>query len=162
MIMWRHSILTACLLLGTAPLHADERSLDMSGKKELGMQHCPSAVSGATTRVSDIAAGVEVTVQAPRDLIAQQEIRRRAQYQLEVVDQPERSAIEHTGLGTGSGKYGYCPGILVGTSLAIRWLPDGVVMTIRADRPGDVRALQKSTHRRARALAKKMHWVATS
>jgi hypothetical protein len=35
-------------------------------------------------------------------------------------------------------------------------------MTIHADRPGDVSALQKSTHQRARALTKKLRRLATS
>jgi hypothetical protein len=150
----------AALLLSPIAF-ADEGSTDMTGKKELAMQHCPSTVPGATTKVSDIADGVVVTVQAANDLLAQQEIRQRAQYQLEIGDAPERSAIEHTGLGTGSGKYGFCPGMTAGTTLEIKWLPDGATMTIRADKPEDVKRLQKSTHKRARALAAKLHRVAS-
>jgi hypothetical protein len=150
------------MLAAAAPLAADERSSDMTGKKELAMQHCPSAVPGAITKVSDIADGVEVTVVAPNDKLAQEDIRGRAQYQLEIVDQPERSAIEHTGFGTGSGKYGFCPGMMSDTSIALRWLPDGVVMTVRADRSGGVAELQKSTHKRARLLAKKQRPPATT
>jgi hypothetical protein len=156
----KRSILVVTLLLAPSAF-ADEGALDMTGKKELAMQHCPSTVPGATTKVSDIADGVVVTVQAPNDLIAQQEIRSRAQFQLEIIDAPERSAIEHTGLGTGSGKYGYCPGMTAGTSLEIKWLPDGAILTVHADKADDVKRLQKSTHKRAKALAAKLRKVAS-
>lgn len=105
-----------------------------------------------TTRVADVADGVVVTVAAPRDPVAQQEIGRRVQKQLELADRPERGAIEHTGLGAGSGRYGSCPGMLEHTSLSVEWTTDGATMTIRSERAADVRRLQTITHRRARAL----------
>lgn len=141
----------AALVPGAAS-RADRGDENMTGRKELQMASCPSAVPGATTRVGDRADGVVVTVAAARDPIAQQEIRRRVQKQLELVDRPERGAIEHTGLGTGSGRYGWCPGMLEHTSLSVEWTTDGATMTIRADRAADVRRLQTITHRRARAL----------
>jgi hypothetical protein len=152
----RSLMLVGVAAVGTAAF-ADE---NMSGQRELIMSHCPSAVEGATTRVSDIAEGVIVTVRAPHDPIAQQEIRRRVQFQLEIVDQPERGAIEHTGLGTGSGRYGFCPGMLQQTSLDVEWLSDGAKMTIRADRAEDVPRLQSTTRKRARALAARTHVAA--
>ncbi len=51
-----------------------------------------------TTRVTDLSDGVVVTVRAPRDPVARQQIRRRVQYRLEIADQPERGAIEPTGM----------------------------------------------------------------
>ncbi len=147
-------------LLVCAPVLADDGGRDMTGKKELQMEHCPSAVMGSSTRVHDISDGVEVVVTAPQDLIAQQEIRRRVEFQLQIVDQPERGAIEHTGFGTGSGQYGFCPGMMSNTSFNVKWIPDGAIMIIRADKPEDVKALQRSTHKRARALYSRMHRVA--
>ena len=136
---------------------ADE---DMSGRRELQMSHCPSAVGGASTRVANIDGGVTVTVRAPLDPVAQTEIRRRVQYQLEVVDRPERGAIEHTGLGTGSGRYGFCPGMMERTSISVEWTTDGAKMIIRADRPENVRRLQTTTRRRARVLGEKLRRTA--
>jgi hypothetical protein len=150
-------VVAAAVMVAATVAFADD---DMSGQRELVMSHCPSAVDGATTGVKDIAAGVIVTVRAPRDPIAQAEIRRRVQYQLEIVDRPERGAIEHTGLGTGSGRYGFCPGMLDHTSLDVEWSADGARMTIRADRAQDVPRLQASTHERARALAARLHAAA--
>jgi hypothetical protein len=42
----------------------------------------------------------------------------------------------------------------------VKWIPDGAVMIIRADKPEDVKALQRSTHKRARALDAHVHRVA--
>jgi hypothetical protein len=46
------------------------------------------------------------------------------------------------------------------TSFDVKWIPDGAVMIIRADKPEDTKALQRSTHKRARALEARMHRVA--
>jgi len=158
----RLEIALAAVLAAAVPgaARADRGDENMTGRKELQMQNCPSAVPGAVTRVTDIPAGVVVSVRAPLDPIAQQDIRRRVQKQLELVDRPERGAIEHTGLGTGSGRYGWCPGMVEHTSLSVEWTTDGAVMTIRADRVEDVPRLQSTTHRRARALAARLRATA--
>jgi hypothetical protein len=159
--MTRILLLTLSLGLAATAL-ADQGTQNMTGKKELAMLHCPSAVPGTLTRVRDVADGVVLTLSAPEDPVAQQELRRRVQYQLEIVDQPERGAIEHTGLGTGSGRYGFCPGMMEGTSLAVQWTSDGAVLTIRADEPAKVERLQRSTHKRLRALDARLRKLAGS
>lgn len=159
--MVRTSTLALALALGLVPAAARAGAADenMTGRRELGMAHCPSAVPGATTRVADTDGGVIVTVAAPTDAEAQAEIRRRVQFQLQIIDQPERSAIEHTGLGTGSGRFGYCPGMLEHTSLDARWTADGAELIVRADKPADVPRLRAVTRKRARALAAHLHQV---
>lgn len=124
---------------------------DMSGRRELGMASCPSAVPGAQTRITDVEGGVALEVTA-RDAWAQQEIRRRARKQLEVADLDVRGAIEHTGLGTGSGRFGHCPGMVMHTDLQVTWLPDGARFTIVAGEGTSVEALRRSTRDRASAL----------
>jgi hypothetical protein len=126
---------------------------DMSGKRELHMANCPSAVSGASTKVVDLEDGVELTVTA-REQWAQQKIRRRAQTQGEAAWQPERRSIEHTGLGTGSGRFGFCPGMLEATTVDAELLPDGARITVHADRPSQVARLKRTTHHRLDALRK--------
>lgn len=65
---WLVTGVVACSILTAAAISfADE---DMSGRRELVMSHCPSAVEGATTRVTDITDGVVITVRAPRDPVA--------------------------------------------------------------------------------------------
>jgi hypothetical protein len=71
--------------------------------------------------------------------------------------EPTRGALEHTGMGTGSGRFGFCPGMIEHTSLDVHWLADGAKMTVRADNPEDAAQLQKTTHQRARALSQRMH-----
>jgi len=170
-VLYARSVLTRSIIVGTllaaalpalvpGAARADRGDENMTGQKELQMQNCPSAVPGAVTRVTDIPAGVVVAVRAPLDPIAREDIQRRVQKQLELVDRPERGAIEHTGLGTGSGRYGWCPGMLEHTSLSVEWTTDGAVMTIRADRVADVPRLQSTTHRRARALAARLRTTA--
>jgi hypothetical protein len=128
---------------------------DMQGKKELRMMLCPSAVRGSLTRVENHVDGVVLTITA-RDESDRTEIRQRARRQQEVAMQPERGAIEHTGLGTGSGRYGHCPGMLEATSIDVENVPEGVRMTVHAQFSKDVVRLQQSTRARARALRKTM------
>jgi hypothetical protein len=124
---------------------------DMTGKREREMQHCPSAVPGSATRVADRRDGVEVTVTA-RDKTAQEEIRRRAHRQETVSIQSARGVIEHTGEGTGSGQFGYCPGMLEGTHVTAADVPQGAKMRVQTAPPEQVKKLQRMTKRRADAL----------
>jgi len=150
----RNLILTGVALLATAVWAKRPVDENMSGKRELHMANCPSAVAGAATTVVDLADGVELTVTA-RDEWAQQEIRRRAQTQGEVAWQPERGAIEHTGLGTGTGRFGFCPGMLEGTTVDSELLPNGARITVRADRPSQIARLKQTTRERLEALRKR-------
>jgi hypothetical protein len=129
---------------------------DMTGHKERQMANCPSAVPGAKTAIDDRKDGVAVTVTAPPgDDAARDQIRRRAHKQLEVGMQPERGSIEHTGHGTGSGKFGYCPGLVQGTRVAVDDVPGGARLIVRATSEPQVQALQQMTRARLRRLQAK-------
>jgi hypothetical protein len=144
--------IVAALVLWPVAARAKERSsADMSGKREQAMKNCPSAVPGASTQVINRKDGVEVTITA-NEPTATEEIRRRAKIQENVAAQPARGAIEHTGTGTGSGRYGFCPGGMQYTKLVASDVPGGVTLRIQAERPGDVAKLQKTSHQRAEAL----------
>ena len=127
---------------------------DMTGKKERQMAHCPSAVPDAKTTIEDTKSGVVVTVTAA-DAAARDEVRKRAHVQENIGLQTERGAIEHTGGGTGSGKYGFCPGMIEGTRLTVDEVPDGARLTVRATSQPQVRSLQKMTRERLRQLSAK-------
>jgi TusA-related sulfurtransferase len=148
---------TICILLLAFSLPAAAKEPadadDQTGKKELSMMWCPSAVAGARTSIENTPNGVVVVVSA-RDPAAQDEIRRRARRQEEVTMQPERGMLEHTGLGTGSGRYGHCPGMLENTTLELVNTTDGVRMIVKASYMSDVELLQKTTRARAKALRK--------
>ncbi len=153
--MLRNVVMGTVLLLAGTGLAKDARPSDedMSGKKELQMANCPSAVAGSVTRVVDTAGGVELVITA-KDPGMQDEIRKRAAKQVEVSWQPERGALEHTGLGTGSGKFGFCPGMVQETTVESSNLVDGVKLVVRTDRPEMVERLQQMTRQRVQALKK--------
>ena len=141
------------LLFGSVAVAKDTTGEDMSGKKERQMAHCPSAVPDAKTTAEDTKGGVIVTVTAAEPQ-AREEIRRRAHRQETIGLQPERGAIEHTGGGTGSGKFGFCPGMIEGTRVAVEDVPEGARLTVRAASSAQVRSLQATTRERVRALEK--------
>lgn len=129
-------------------------SPDMSGKQEHAMRNCPSTVAGASTTVEDRKDGVAVTVTAG-DPIAVREIQRRAALQSTVAAQPARGAIEHTGEGTGSGRYGFCPGMVAGTLVTVDKLTDGARLVVRPRAQAEIATLQRSTHERLKRLEAK-------
>lgn len=130
-----------------APAFAVTGAVNMTGNQERRMAHCPSTVPGAATRVTDRKDGVQVDVTSPNPMV-QREIRKRAQFQANVSRQEQRGAIEHTGEGTGSAKFGYCPGMLQNTRIDVQELPNGARMTVHAASPIGVYTLQKETHSR--------------
>lgn len=119
------------LLVGGVAVAKNTTGEDMSGRKEHQMANCPSAVPDARTTAQDTKSGVVVTVTAAEPQ-AREEIRRRAHLQENIGLQPGRGAIEHTGGGTGSGKFGFCPGLIEGTRVAVDDVPDGARLTVRA------------------------------
>ena len=124
---------------------------DMTGKLERRMEHCPSAVPGSVTKIADRKDGVELTVTA-LDKTKQEEIRRRAHRQESISIQSARGAIEHTGEGTGSGQFGYCPGMIEGTHVTAMDVPEGARLTVQSAQPSQVKKLQRITKERAEAL----------
>jgi TusA-related sulfurtransferase len=124
---------------------------NMTGSREQAMANCPSAVVGSTTRLSNRADGVELTVVAA-DARAQQEIRRRARRQEAVSAQSARGALEHTGQGTGSGRFGFCPGMSQGTTVRAEALSKGARIKVQASDPSTVRQLHQETAKRLDAL----------
>jgi hypothetical protein len=125
---------------------------DRTGKREHAMANCPSAVLGATTTVRDHSDGVEVRIGAPNPT-AQAEIRLRARHQGRVASQASRGSLEHTGQGTGSGRSGFCPGLLHDTRIDVEDTPDGARMTVHARNPLTTKHLQRLTHERLQALS---------
>jgi hypothetical protein len=150
----RNLILGAIVLAASSASAKHKLDDDMTGKRELHMANCPSAVAGSKTTLVDIDDGVVLTVTA-REEWAQQEIRKRAQNQGVAAWQPERGSLEHTGMGTGSGRYGFCPGMLEGTTVDAELLPDGARITVRADRPSQIAPLKRTAHDRLKALDKR-------
>lgn len=141
-------------LIVAAPLSAraaGDDEADMTGKRELKMMQCPSAAPGATTTVVSTPDGVALTVTAPTEF-GRREIRRRAAVQQTLARKSIRGHEEHTGQGTGSGRYGYCPGMMEGTTVTATDTTDGARILVRARRASDVPDLQRTTRARAARL----------
>jgi hypothetical protein len=144
--------LVALLLVASVARAKGADESDMTGRRELRMLHCPSAVPGAVTRVDDARGGVAVEVSAASEW-GQREIRRRATYQQVVArEKRARGSDEHTGSGTGSGRYGYCPGIMMGTTVEASETADGARLVVTAIRRADVLSLRRSARARAARL----------
>jgi hypothetical protein len=144
-------IALAWVLLATmSPARGDE---NMTGKKEMSMWLCPSAAPGARTEITDLPDGVELLVTG-HDEATRAEVRRRAHRQEDIALLPERGSMEHTGLGTGSGRYGHCPGMLEETDVQAVDTPDGVRILVRAKSVTAAVHLQEVTHERLNALKK--------
>jgi hypothetical protein len=124
---------------------------NMTGKKEMAMALCPSAAPGARTVVTNTPDGVDLTITA-KDEPTRVEVRRRAHKQDEISRLAERGSMEHTGMGTGSGHYGHCPGMVEDTVVDAVDTPDGVRVVVHAKDARGVAALQQSTKERLKAL----------
>lgn len=114
------------------------------------MAHCPSALDGAATQVTDSKDGVVVAVTGKGDVV--QAIRVRTTELLAaaaVVD----TAVGHASGGQGGGGFGRCPIVVKDTVLAAKDIEGGSRITVTAKKPGTAAALQKEAHERAARLA---------
>ncbi len=153
----RRSIVLAALALlplgacpNARPAPGDPPGENMTGKKELGMGNCPSAVTGARTELTLRDDGVDLKVTAPT-LEGQREIRARAARQAML---PRLSAApRHSGEHGGPGTIGWCPVVHEGTIITPVDVPGGVIIHVQARTAGDVPALQRVTAARVEALA---------
>lgn len=147
-----HILVTLLAAASARATPSNDNDPDMTGKRELAMLHCPSSAPGATTAVRDTRDGVELTVTAP-DPFGRHEIRRRAAVQQRVAQSRRtRGHDEHTGQGTGSARYGYCPGVMQGTTVTVADVAGGVRIAVRAASPDGAAELQRTTHARAARL----------
>lgn len=123
---------------------------DLSGKKERGMENCPSAVTGAHTRAVPLKDGValEVTSSDPAQAA---EIRARAQRQTAVA-RHATGRPPHTGMAGDTGAIGYCPVVVTDTVVSAEDLPNGARLIVRTKKQADVPALQRTTEERIDAL----------
>lgn len=114
------------------------------------MMHCPSAVEGATTKVTNIKEGVVLAVTAKDPKIVA-EIRERAKHALNV-SAHDAGGAEHTGEGTHHGEIGKCPIVFTGTTLEAKDLPDGTQITVKAKNPAEVASIQDTTKKRTERI----------
>ncbi len=112
------------------------------------MAHCPNAVKGATTAISDGKGTVSVAVTA-KDDDAVKEIRDRAKQMVFVSQKSESGLIKHDGTGNGGGGFGRCPIVLKDTSVAEKDTPGGALFTLTPKKAKDLPALTQQVHERS-------------
>lgn len=110
------------------------------------MQHCPTAVSGAKTQITDNKDSVEITVTSS-DAAKTEEIRKRAKH---VVDsaKSEPTSVVHNGEGHGGGGVGLCEVVLKDTTVTAEDVDGGSKLTVKPVKAVDVDWLKKETHAR--------------
>lgn len=125
---------------------------NLTGTTIRGLGSCPSAVPGARTAVTDLPDGVAIEVTAV-DGDQKKLIRERARQR--VTARPTAEAVEHNGRGSGGGRMGHCPVIVVtGTQVEVEDIQEGARILVRARDPRLVTTLQQVTRERALALAR--------
>lgn len=120
---------------------------DMANK----MEHCPSSVAGATTKVEGGEGVIIVTVTAA-DEAATTEIRTRGAY-LAGLEGADGAEVKHSGEGTGGGALGKCPVVVGHAKLTAEDVEGGTKVTMTPTKEGGLAELNAMATERAAALA---------
>jgi hypothetical protein len=112
------------------------------------LSRCPSAVSGATTVVTETPDGVEVRITASGD--ATNEIRRRSAALVAAADETRG---KHQGTGAVNGQFGRCPVVMRNTKLDVRDIPGGSAVAMRPSQPRELAWLRREVETRSAQLA---------
>ncbi len=111
------------------------------------MGHCPNAVEGAATKLTDTKDGLDIIVTAKGDSRVQQ-IRDRARH-LAKVALEDAGAPEHNGGGNGGGNLGRCPVIVQDTVVDVKDIEGGSKISVKASTAGKSAEMRKEAHDRA-------------
>jgi hypothetical protein len=110
------------------------------------MQHCPTAVAGATTDIKDGKDGVEITVTA-KDAAKTEEIRKRAKHLADAAKNDPTSVV-HNGEGHGGGGLGVCEVVLKDTTVTAEDVEGGSKIVVKPTKAVDLEWLKKETRAR--------------
>jgi hypothetical protein len=112
------------------------------------MAHCPNAVKGATTAISDGSGAVAIAVTA-KDDDAVKEIRDRAKQIVLVSQKTVAGHFKHDGSGTGGGGFGRCPIVLKDTLVVEKDAPGGALFTVTPKNAKDLPSLKQQVRDRS-------------
>ena len=112
------------------------------------MAHCPNAVKGATTAISEGTGAVAISVTA-KDESAVKEIRERGKQIVLASQKTESGKITHDGSGNGGGGFGRCPIVLKDTSVSEKDAPGGALFTVTPKNAKDLPALKQEVRERS-------------
>lgn len=133
-----------------APPSAYPAAIPLSGRRPRAMRNCPATVAGSQTVLARTPNGERLTITAA-DAGARREILARTRIRI------ERGAARpgvppHSGLGGGPELIGFCPMLLLKTTVTYREVPGGVQIEIGALNPLDAGEVQARIEGRAAAL----------
>jgi TusA-related sulfurtransferase len=132
----------------------EPRPEEQEGRNQ--MANCPSAVTGAETKIAKTKDAVTLTITAV-DPAAVKDIQERAKKVVEASKAPATPGeIKHTGLGTGGGSLGECPVVLQDTSITAADSKTGTVLTVKPDDAKALDDLLEKSQERLAALAKNL------
>jgi len=125
---------------------AASASVGTSGK----MAHCPDAVAGAKTAISDVDGGVQLIVTST-DPAGNADVRARIQALLDA-QKTQTGNVRHSGNGEGGGLLGRCPIVLKDTTVTASTVDNGSTITILAKNLSEVDWLRRETRDRQEDL----------
>ncbi len=125
---------------------APSASVGASGK----MAHCPGAVPGAKTAISDVPGGVQLSITAA-DATAAADVRARIQALLDA-QKTQTGSVRHSGNGEGGGLLGRCPVVLKNTTVNAADVDTGSKITVLSKDPDEVDWLRRETRDRQEDL----------
>ncbi|MGH7282441.1 MAG: hypothetical protein ACRELY_13015 [Polyangiaceae bacterium] len=115
------------------------------------MAHCPNAVDGAATTITDVEGAVSLAiVGATPAAIAQ--IKARSQALLDA-SKNQDGGVHHNGTGEGGGQFGRCPVVMRNTTLAVTDTPSGATIVVKPETAKELDWLRRETRERYADLA---------
>jgi len=104
------------------------------------MRHCPLAIDGAASTLTDIEGGVQFEVKVPAAGVA--EVQRRAHHVIEFAAKRHDKSTHQVSDKQGGGTMRNCPVVTSETTISVDDLSDGarITVTVPADRVAELRA----------------------
>ncbi len=112
------------------------------------LSRCPSAVTGATTIVSEVPDGVELRVTAGGDSV--NEVRRRASALMAAADDTRG---KHQANGGMNAQFGRCPIVMRNTKVEARDIPGGAAIVVKPWNASELGWLRREAEARTAQLA---------
>ena len=110
------------------------------------MAHCPNAVEGATTKLTENKDGVDILVTATGEAVVKQ-IRERAKRL--AATSADGGKPEHNGTGHGGGGVGRCPVVVQDTTLDVKDVEGGSKISVKAKSAAKAADLKKEIKERS-------------
>jgi hypothetical protein len=114
------------------------------------MAHCPSAVDGASTIISDVEGGVQIAITG-KDAASAKEIRDRAK-EILTASKSQAGTVHHSGNGEGGGVYGRCPVVMRDTNIEVADIDNGTKVTVKPVNGKELDWLRRESRERQAAL----------